>query len=109
MSGFYEYTLAIDIPTFAVSLDIDGVPFTFRFDYQAKSDRFFLSIYSATGDAIRKGIKVLSGFNFLRMVTRSDKPSGAIVFLDLADAEGEPPSLRDLGRRVRLFHLTTAS
>jgi len=108
MAELYEYALPTDAPLYEITAELDGSTYRFRFDYQAKSDRFYLSIYTAAGDALRRGIKVLAGWNVLRLCRSADRPPGVIYFLDLASTEAEPPALRDLGRRVRFFYVAEA-
>lgn len=105
MAALYEYILPTDVPLYEISAELDGRTYRFRFDYQAKSDRFFLSIYTAAGDALRRGIKVIAGWNVLRLCRSEDRPPGVIYFLDLASDEAQAPALRDLGRRVRFFYV----
>lgn len=106
--AIYEYQVPTDTPRFDFSAELDGSTFLFHFDYQAKSDRYFFSMYDANGAPIRRGMKVLAGWNVLRLMRTDARPIGGIYFLDLASHLADPPALRDLGRRVLFFYVGKA-
>lgn len=97
-----------DTPLYTMRATLNGREFTLRFDYAQREDRWYLSLYDASGAAIRKGIKITSNASSLRLARFDARtPTGLLTFSDvtaLTGGAGEPPGFADLGRRVSLLY-----
>lgn len=97
-----ELPLFPDLPLYTQEVTLAGEQFTLRFDYNAKQDRFYLSILDSDDVLLRSGIKVVAAWSVLRLIA-DGRPRGSLIFADPRSADADPPSLPDLGRRVFLY------
>ena len=107
MADPVEIPLYPDVPLYTETVNLDGVDYLLRFDYSAKEDRWFLSVFSAAGAPLRLGVKVLSGWNTLRLCRITGRPPGLLFASDPRSPTADAPGFADLGRRVRLFYFPT--
>lgn len=104
-----DIRLPRDTPLYTIEVALDGVRFTLRFDYSAREDRYYLSVYDADGAAVRRGLKVLPNVALLRLVRVDNRPASELVFWVPASkgADDVPPNYEALGRSVQLTYLDT--
>lgn len=103
-----EIPLFPDVPLYTERVTLDGSEYTLRFDYSGREDRFYLSVFDASGAAVRRGMKVTSNWNTLRLCQTSNRPPGVLFFSDPRAADTDAPGFAELGRRVRCFYFPGA-
>jgi hypothetical protein len=97
------------IPTFTDPLYtqrtiLDGKEYLFTFDWQDRSERWYLSIHSINEEPLILGIKIVANWPLLRKFPKDGRiPAGELVAVDFAES-GEPPGLLELGTRVQLHY-----
>lgn len=103
-----DVRLPKDTALYTIDVDLDGLRFALRFDYSAREDRYYMSVYDADGAAVRRGLKVLPNVAMLRLVRVGSRPPSELVFFVPASkgADDEPPTYEALGRSVQLSYLT---
>lgn len=86
------------LPTFRANLDhqynitLDGETFTLEFHFNARANRWNMSIFDAENNAVRHGIRLVIGFDLLRLVALATKPQGTLTMVDTTGADIEPDS-----------------
>lgn len=83
---------------------LDGEQFTFRFRWNARTERWFLTIRDASGTDLVTGRKLVANVPFAVHETVAGMPPGDIWVLDTTGA-GTDPGLRDLGDRVIMMYV----
>lgn len=101
--------LFADAPLYTERVTLNGAEFLLRFDYTAKEDRWYLSIFDVAGVAVRRGIKILPQWDMLRLCADERQPRGILFFADLRGSGRAAPAFADLGRRVALFYFPAVS
>lgn len=96
--------LFVDTPLYTERVTLNGREFLLRFDFTAKEDRWYLSIFDAAGVAVRRGIKIIPQWDMLRLCADERQPRGVVFFADLRGSGSAAPAFADLGRRVALFY-----
>lgn len=98
--------LTIDLPRdeshFAKLVALSGVDFEFRFDWNQRESRWYLSIYK-DGDAVHTGIKIVADWPLVMPGRQSPSPAGLLMAVDTTGV-GTDPGLADLGARVQLCY-----
>lgn len=105
-----EITLFAGSPLHEQRVTLGGEDFVLRFDYSEREDRWYLSVYDAAGASVRRGMKVNCNWDVLRMGSATNRPAGALVFLDTTRNRdsGEAPTFGEFGRTVKLGYLSNA-
>lgn len=87
---------------------LEGRVYTFTFDWNDRCQLWMLHLYDVNGVAIRTGIMLTTGTSLLWRIVNPRRPPGALVVVDLTDAEDKNPGLNDLGTRFVLTYFTLA-
>jgi len=92
-------------PSYEQSVTIDGRVLRLTFDWNARQERWKVSIWDASsGEAIRLGLTLVDGWPINRRVRDSRMPPRFLLALD-AGGSGLDPGVSDLGigARSQLF------
>jgi len=105
----FEIDLALDTPLYEQRVTLDGVSFLFVFDYSAREDRWYFSLYSEIRESLAVGLKINPETLLLgRHRGREGYPKGDLIAVDYSDKKGEGAGFSELGRRVRLMYQSAA-
>ncbi len=91
-------------PLYKERVRLEGKDYSFKFDWNNREQRFYMSIRDLEETPLLTGIKIIS--NWLLLANHHfnpDLPPGQLIAIDL-ESGGEPPTFRDFGTRVRLFY-----
>lgn len=80
--------------------------YSFRFKWNARMERWSMSIYNDVGEPLVEGIPVFAGPLVMEQYVYDGLPPGIIVFVD-STGENIDPGRNDLGDRVRMFYITS--
>lgn len=105
MSDPIEIPVFADTPLYRFRVTLDGQDYIFRFDWNARADRWYLDIGTINEEWIVRGIKLIADWPLLRRVSDSRRPPGNLMAIDLSPLNGEPPVLSDFGMRVKLIYI----
>lgn len=102
---------AVSIPTYnedddyTQSTPLDGKDYVFRFQYNTRSDAWFMSIYDNDEVPILEGQKIVTNRDLLRGVVDARRPPGKLVCLEIHDDLTEPT--RDSFGVAHVLHYVT--
>ena len=105
MSEPIEIPVFADTPLYKLRINLDGQDYIFRFDWNARTERWYLDIGTASEQWIVTGLKLVADWPILRRVSDPRRPPGNLMAVDLSPLQGEPPNLSDLGSRVKLIYI----
>lgn len=95
--------LPVDEPRFTMRTTLDGRDYGLRFDYSDAEGRWYFALLRADDTAIRRGIKVVPGYDLLdQCAYRTGAPPGKLIFF------GRTPALSELHRRCFLVYIPEA-
>lgn len=80
-------------------VQLDGASFTMDLDWNDREQGWHVSLYTAAGEPLIEGHRVVIGGSPLRRVTKAGRPGGDIIFVDTSGTQ-EEPGRDDLGARV---------
>lgn len=91
---------------FTLSVSLFGVQYGMRFFFNIRDQSWALDFNAPDGSPIMQGMRCITGFDLLAVVTDSRKPPGYLMLIDtaIAGGVGNEPGLNDLGRRVKLVY-----
>lgn len=85
-------------------MDLDGVVFGFRFDYNSRRDGWALRVYDSNGNVVLGGVPIQQAWKILMQYEgRDDMPTGDLIPID-ESGEGKDPGRDDLGQDIKLFY-----
>ena len=67
-----------DIGRYFMRLELDGVVFGFDFRFNVRDGRWYYDLLDADGVAIRSGLKIVSNWPTLRIMTQQGRPAGDV-------------------------------
>lgn len=103
----FEIPVDAIYPVFEQVVQLDGVSFTFRCNWNKRAERWFLSIYDVDGEPVVLSVGLCPDMELLAGYRMVGRPAGELILLD----DGEPqrdPQRDDLGGRARLYYLDAA-
>lgn len=97
----------VPLPTTAQPLrvqktSLDGTPFTLRFDWNSRTERWSFSLYLDDGTPLLLGGVLVAGVDLLRTVSDDLRPGGQLMIVDFTE-----PTLDTIGN-VSLIYLNAA-
>lgn len=93
------------VPFFSQRSTLDGIDYEIVMQWNARSGRWGFSLYTDGGAPIVQGVSVVTGWDLLSGVVRSDGvPPGMIVALDSSQANADA-TLSTLGVSVDLWYV----
>lgn len=105
MSEPQEIPLPASVPLWVQRTTLDEREYLFRFDWNARENRWYMSLSTIDGVEVCRGVKVLANWSMLRRYRWNPAtPKGLLVAQDFSPADGEPPVFHDLGQRVKLLY-----
>lgn len=80
------------------SVDLDGVEYTLKFQYNAREGFWYLHrLYDRTGNILASGIKLVAGVPLLLGRNDDGLPAGTLIVVDHAGEFKEDPGADNLG------------
>lgn len=100
--------IKLDTPHQTFSCDLDGVTYGFEVRWNARSEAFYMSIFTAEGDLIIANRKIVLDWPLFGRFADSRLPPGPIIATDTSGASSMP-ALDELGPdgRVLVQYLET--
>jgi hypothetical protein len=97
----------INYPHFTQQITLDGLLYTFEFNWNSRGEYWTLTIYNQNSERIIAGVKVILNFDLTGRYTKITLPPGILLSTRENDdvskiADGE------LGNLVNLFYVTEA-
>jgi hypothetical protein len=100
---------ASEVPLYTQRTTLDGVEYVLRFDWNARTETWFLQLFDANYTALTGMIRVVIGLDLLRLhLTTEGVPPGQLIAADPGALFGdgqERPAYDDFGSRVRLLYI----
>ena len=91
-------------PRFTQTAELDGVTFTFAFEWNDRNEQWSFTLYDTNGVALVCGVSVVVGIPLLnRFRTLPGLPAGMLEAIDTSDLSTDP-GFDDLGDRVQLAY-----
>lgn len=100
----------LQLPVFRDNFDhsydilLDGETFTLEFHYNARADRWSLSVFDTANAAVRHGVRLVNFTDILRRVALATKPQGPLNLVDTTGTDTEPNSAT-FGEEVKLRYV----
>lgn len=104
MADPIEIPVAFDTPLYTERVTLDGKEYLFKFDWNDRENRWYMGLFSVTGDPLATGIKVVANWPLLRKLAGDTVPPGVLIATDLSPQDGESPTYAELGTRVKLLY-----
>ena len=108
MSTVYQIPVPVDSHV-SQRVQLDGTSYTFRWLWNERDGHWFLSLYDVEGTAVVEGLRVVTGWDILKDVTKENRPAGRLVFFDEATSSttvyGDDAGEDDLGVRVFCYYV----
>jgi hypothetical protein len=106
MAEIYEIPInTYNAPSFTMTVNLDGIYFVFRFDWNERDTCWMLSIYDVDGNVIIGCTKLVVNYELISLHKEKVMPSGFLFLIDMTE-KGEPCLFDDLGTRCKLFYIT---
>lgn len=77
-------------PLHTVVYLLDGVFYTFFFQYSGREDRWYVDVLTESGEALAHGLKLVQGVSLLELVTDDRAPRGVLCVYPLIAGAGDP-------------------
>jgi len=98
-----------ELPLYTQRTTLDGVDYILRFDWNARSETWFLQLFDSDEVQLTGMIRIVLGLPLLRLHHATPGvPPGDIIAIDPAVQIGEGqvrPAFAELGSRVRLLYV----
>jgi len=92
-----------DLNDYEIELELDGSSYLFRFEWNYRSEYWFLTISDSDQNIVISSQKIVIMTPLLRHVPISTKPPGELIAIDTG-GNNEEAGLEDLGERVLLMY-----
>lgn len=93
------------LPDYSQRTTLDGREYHFRFQWNVREAKWYMSLKDSADSAIVDNVKVVANFPFLKLLTDARRPPGEII---AQCTSGIDPGLKDLGGRVTLTYVDAA-
>jgi len=102
-----ELPITQEGPFFGFGTELDGVTYRFAFRWNERISQWVLDLSDGDGALVVSGVKVVIDTPlFDRFRGRAAVPPGEVIAVDTENG-GRDADLEDLGRRVRLYYLSS--
>lgn len=91
------------LATYVFSVELDRIVFGLRLQFNERDQSWFFDLLTAEGVPIRQGIKIVTNFPLLRLISAAERPPGEIFAIDTT-GEDKRAGLADLGDQVKLVY-----
>lgn len=101
------------LPTFTADPDhkydiqLDGETFNLAFHYNARADRWGVSLFDVEENPVKHGARLVTGIDLLQRVASEAKPLGQLTVVDTTENELEPTN-ETLGQQCQLRYIEEA-
>lgn len=95
-------------PSFIERLDIDGIFYDFKFDWNERDTCWLMTILNPNEDVIIGNVKLVLDFELIAQHKVEGMPSGSLALLDLTNSL-EVCGFDDLGNTCQLIYTTRIS
>lgn len=105
------FTLPVD-PTLSFQefeVPLDGVLFRLRLKFNVRDSAWYVDVLDGlTGTPIRYGLRVVTGWDLLRLCRASGRPTGPLIIVSQGDSAAEATAIADFGDTVLLTYVGEA-
>jgi hypothetical protein len=99
-----ELPVRSDLPSYDFLVSLQQTTYKFRFKFNARLNRWIMSISDELGDPVLAGVPVLTNLSLLRQYNQEELPPGLIYALD-TNGVGDNASVDILfGDQVKLLY-----
>ncbi len=92
-------------PTFEARYSLSGRGYVFRFAHNARADRWYLSVYTESGDLVVGNRKLVAGVaDLFRLCSNRKRPPGALTVAPTSKGL-DSPTLANLGTEYALVYI----
>lgn len=98
--------LVSDLPFYTFQVELDGATFQAEVQWNFRDEGWYASLFTADGDPIWTGLRLVLGFPLGSRCRDDRKPPGIFSLQDTSGADREA-TFSDLGSRVRLYYFPT--
>jgi hypothetical protein len=97
-----------DIPAYTQITELDGTAYTFTFRFNARSDRWYVSISNSSNEILIQGVKIVIEGDLTSRFQNDELPPGMLMALDNS-SRGQDPDRFNFGNDVSLFYIDEES
>ncbi len=106
-------TKLIEVPrgtdsNFTFQVELDATIFTMVFLFNRRADVWYFDLLTQAGVAIRRSIKLTTGWQWLRQVQRAGRPIGELLALDTTQS-GLRTTLEELNDQIQFIYEEAAT
>ena len=99
------YGDAVTTHNYTIVFPIDGVDYLFEFQYNAREDRWGLSITDPSGDPVVTGATIVLNVNLFTYASAALRPPGFLTCAWLGTPEtAQEPGELDLGKTSQIYY-----
>lgn len=91
-------------PNYKFSIELSGTVYFFKFLWNERASRWFMSILDFEENPIQMGIELVTGVDFLSLVTSADLPSGELRLISQLEDNTLEAGRDDLGENFFLAY-----
>ncbi|MFW6031645.1 MAG: phage baseplate plug family protein [Myxococcota bacterium] len=92
-----------EVPNYRQRTTLDGRQYVLRFRWNVRGAYWTIDVHDSSDNPIASGVKVVPGWDLLKLVTDPRKPPGVLMAVDMT-GDGEAPGIEQLGRDVVLYY-----
>ena len=92
-----------DLPAYTYRIDLEGVTYTFSFNYNARMGKWLVSVADELGAALVSGVPIIVNWPLFARFSIAGMPPGDIAAYDSSN-QSEDPGRFDLGARVKMVY-----
>lgn len=89
-------------------VEMDGVVFTLLCKFNTRSDIWYFDLLTRDGTAIRRSIKMTTGFPWLRQIATTGRPGGDLLAIDTTNSDLRT-TLDELNNRISMVYEDAAT
>jgi hypothetical protein len=93
-------------PFYEFATTLDGVAYRFRFKFNARDSAWYFDLYDAiAGTLLRAGLRVVTGWDPLRLFQGDGKPTGNLIVISQGANDIEADAVEKLGNDVLITYV----
>lgn len=98
-----EIPLRSTIPSYKFRIPLEGIFYTFKFEWNTRMTKWMFSILTQDETPIIEGVPCITNYQFVKRFSQSNLPPGKIFLVDTSGDKIDPGRY-DLGERVKMFY-----
>lgn len=106
MSEIQKIDINAEFASFKIKTDIEDVSYILRFDWNTRTERWYIGIYDSDENAIQIGIPMNVDCDLISRFAETELPPGILILLDTSGLHSEA-GRDDLGDRCVLLYQTS--